>query len=385
MTMQSANLLPALREIPADESRQRMSFRDIMTGLVSTDRAMFAAEFASAVSFGMWGIFDEININDRLLEAYETRWPNMSDGISMHDKVQSMIENGEFTERNWLTSGLDGQLAEFEAQDWLEENGYSNIQFPVRRDGEFNPSNDGWDIRAIDPNGQEVLIQVKGGASDSQYYETLEAIRETDYSFILSNELFERFQESHPELMHRIEADVGSSYDQVEGINDGLETLSDNMGIDIPDEVVDIVPFAGGIMASARLIHSVVKTEGEFKAIDRTEKNKVQVVRTLTLMSRIGVNTVLATVVGAGGVAVGSAIMPGIGTFIGGGLGMIGGAGAGMFLNRHLTQPLMLNLALNITGLTQDDLFYYKNKPRIDGAALTFRTRARGLAAAPGF
>ena len=53
-----------------------------------------------------------------------------------------------------------------------------------------------------------------------------------------------------------------------------------------------------------------------------------------------------------------------------------------MYLNSHL-QPHMLNLALDITGLTNDDLFYYKNKPRIDTVAWSFQTTARELAAAP--
>ena len=36
-----------------------------------------------------------------------------------------------------------------------------------------------------------------------------------------------------------------------------------------------------------------------------------------------------------------------------------------MCLNKHL-QPDMLNLVLNIASLTYDDLFFFKNKPRID-------------------
>ena len=52
----------------------------------------------------------------------------------------------------------------------------------------------------------------------------------------------------------------------------------------------------------------------------------------------------------------------------------------GMYLHRHL-QPHMLNLALNITGLTSDDLFYFKNKPRIDEVAYSFHDRAAALAA----
>ena len=53
-----------------------------------------------------------------------------------------------------------------------------------------------------------------------------------------------------------------------------------------------------------------------------------------------------------------------------------------MYLNKHL-QPHMLNLAFDITGLTNDDLFYYKNKPRIDGVATGFQRIARELAAVP--
>lgn len=181
----------------------------------------------------------------------------------------------------------------------------------------------------------------------------------------------------------RIVTDIGSDYARVEGTTDGLNTLSANNGIDIPDGVVEIVPYAAVIVGGARLIYSALKTEREFKAADRTTKNQIQVVQTLTLMSRMGIPTVLATVGGMGGATAGSSV-PGIGSVIAGVGGTVIGAGMGMYLNRHL-QPHMLDLALNITGLTHDDLFYYKNKTRIDETASRFRTRAGELAAAPGF
>ena len=53
-----------------------------------------------------------------------------------------------------------------------------------------------------------------------------------------------------------------------------------------------------------------------------------------------------------------------------------------MYLNKHL-QPHMLNLAFDITGLTNDALFYYKNKVRVDGVAASFQRTARELSAAP--
>ena len=59
--------------------------------------------------------------------------------------------------------------------------------------------------------------------------------------------------------------------------------------------------------------------------------------------------------------------------------GTVIGASMGMCLNKHL-QPHMLDLVLNITGLTHDDLFYYKNKPRIDEVAFISQIRARELA-----
>ena len=49
-----------------------------------------------------------------------------------------------------------------------------------------------------------------------------------------------------------------------------------------------------------------------------------------------------------------------------------------MYLNRHL-QPHMLSLALDITGLTNDDLVYFKNKPHIDQVAWSFRQVADGV------
>jgi hypothetical protein len=206
-------------------------------------------------------------------------------------------------------------------------------------------------------------------------------MRETDFPFALGTELHERVSENAPELADRILVDIGPDYMLVAGMEDGLGTLSSNMGLDIPDGVVELVPYAGAVFAASRLLMSVLKAEKEFKAADRTTKNKIQVVQTLTLMSRMGITTVCAAGGGAAGGLAGS-FLPGIGNLIGGISGSIAGAGIGMYLNSHL-QPHMLNLALDITGLTNDDLFYYKNKPRIDTVVWSFQTTARELAAAP--
>lgn len=393
MTMQSSNLLPALRELPGGDDGQNRSFRDNITGILSMDRAMYAAEFAAGVSFGLWYIFDDrtlmgvnipgtgIDLDDSWRETLNFAHDEMafqSETRTIWQHYQDALENPD-TFENAFMSRLKGSVAEIRAKEMLEERGYTNIDFPQDAEGNFISNNEGWDIKAVDPNGQEELFQVKTGISNSQYYDTVEAMQNSDYSFLLGSELHTRISENAPELADQIAGDIGSDFLLVEGITDGLDTLSSNLGIGVPDGVADIVPYAGPIIAGARLVYSVIRTEKEFKAADRTTKNKIQVVQSLTLMSRMGITTVLATVGGMGGGAVGSAV-PGVGNLVGGIVGAVGGAGMGMYLNRHL-QPHMLNLALNITGLTNDDLFYYKNKTRIDNVALSYQAQARALAA----
>ena len=378
MTMRSIDLLPALRELPASESRERMSFRDMMAGLVNTDRAMFAAEFSSTMSLGLWAIFPGVNVDDDLREmmnqAYRAQYRNEAANQSLHEKWQEMAERGAESEQGFL-SGLKGKAAEFHTKELLEDRGYTNVRIAP------NPTQEGWDISAIGPEGQDALTQVKTGTSLSAG--DVQALMEEhpNVLFALGSELHEKVAATGMDTSQIF--DIGSDYERVQGIKDGLETLSANEGIDVPDGIVGIVPYAATIVGGARLIHSVLKTEREFRAADRTTRNRIQVVQTLTLMSRMGINTVLAMVGGMGGTAVGSSV-PGVGNVVGGIGGLVGGAVMGMRLNKRL-QPRMLDLALDITGLTHDDLFYYKNKPRIDAVALSFQTRAGELAAAPSF
>ena len=370
--MQSSSLLTALRELPGgDESGQNRSFRDNITGIVSMDRAMYAAEFASGASFGMWAIFDRVNVDDTVAQAYAAQYPGLAADHSLHKHWQGLMDRGPESMDGFL-NGLKGKVAEFDAVEQLEQSGFTDVSIAA------DSTQPVWDISAANPEGQQVLIQVKTGMADYAG-EIQDLINEnSNVFFAVSSEIYERISEAAPDLLDRI-TDIGPDHELVEGITDGLNTLSSNLGIDIPDSVGEIVPYAGAVIAGVRLVCSVIKTEKEFKAADRTTRNKIQVVQSLTLMSRMGITTVLATVGGMGGGALGSAV-PGVGNLVGGLVGSLGGAGMGMYLNRHL-QPHMLNLALNITGLTNDDLFYYKNKPRMDDVALSYQAQARALAA----
>ena len=378
MAMKSSNLLPALRKLPTQPYSDHRSFREIITDLVNTDRTFYAAEVASSTSFGLWGVFYANNVDDemysrlvndgladRLAQAYEMAYRNVAADQSLHGQWLEMTERGDASVRSFI-NGLKGKLAEIEHKEWLEQNGFTEVSIAA------DPTQQIWDIVAVSPEGEQIFIQVKTGAAErAGEIESLMA-GNPDVNYALGTEIYYRIADRSPDLIDQM-THIGS-YEFVGDATDALNTLSGNLGIDIPDGVVDIVPYAGVILAGARLVYSVLQTERQFKAADRTTKNKIQVVQSLTVMSRMGVTTVMATVGGAGGTAAGSAI-PGVGNLIGGIAGTIVGAGIGMYLNKHL-EPHMLDLALDITGLTRDDLFYYKNKERVDEVALSFRQTA---------
>ena len=372
MTMESMDLLPQLNNLPTPPETndgRRRSFHDNMAVLISRDNILSAAEGATAANIGLWTIFDVINVDDTLTAAYEAHYTRLAADHSLHDQWAEMMERGPESMKGFV-DGLKGKVAELDLQNQLTDAGWTNVYIPT------DPTHPVWDIHATDPNGVEQLIQVKTGLDDYAYEVKNLMAENPDVNYAVSTEIYDKIAESAPDLLPQL-MDIGPDMNLVEGIQDGLNTLTANLGIDVPDGIGELIPYAGAIIGSARLLHSVISTEKTFKAADRTTRNKIQVIQTLTLMSRVGINTVLATAGGMAGGAVGTAV-PIIGNLIGGIAGTIAGAGTGMYLNKYL-QPHMLELALDITSLTEDDLFYYKNKPGIDVLALNFRTTTQAL------
>lgn len=154
MTMQSLNLLPELRKLPGPESDQRKSFRDMIADLRGMDRGLIAVETASATSFAMWGIFDTINVDDTLEKAHEMAFGKYEG--SLHDHWQEMLRGDEDASAGFI-SALKGKVAEFNAAEMLEQNGYTNVEISA------NPNQPKWDISAISAEGEEFRFQVKTG------------------------------------------------------------------------------------------------------------------------------------------------------------------------------------------------------------------------------
>lgn len=137
-----------------------------------------------------------------------------------------------------------------------------------------------------------------------------------------------------------------------------LELIADAMGLNIPKTVGALVPYLGDIVTGLRLIRDATETRLDYRTLDWSERQRVNAVKTLVVLQRFGVGTVMTL---AGG-ALGAAVVPVVGALIGAG----GGSLAGGFLNARL-QPGMINLALALAGLDREALFYLRNKPAIDG------------------
>lgn len=371
MTMSSLSLMPRLLELPEVPVKGRVSTREHLEALINTDRAMYAAEQGAATSAAFWAIFDNVNVDDAIGKAYEAQYPNLAEDLPLHEQWLEMMERGEESMTGFV-SGVKGKVAEFNAADQFRESGWTDVEVAP------HPNQPVLDITATPPGGgAEVHWQVKTGGAEYAS-DVADAMTENpDVQFVVSSEIYQSITDSAPEAADRL-MDMGPDWELVEDIQDGLGTLAANLGIDLPDSLAQILPYTGAIAAGARLIYGVIRTEREFREIDRTTRNKIQVVQALTLMARMGITAVLSAVGASSGATAGTAV-PGVGNLIGGGVGALGGGLFGMYMNRRL-QPHMLRLGLSICGLEEDDLFYFKNKSRVDRLALSFQGTANQLA-----
>ena len=111
-----------------------------------------------------------------------------------------------------------------------------------------------------------------------------------------------------------------------------------------------LIPYAAAIAGGARLIYSVLKTEREFQAADRTTRNRIQVVQTLTLMSQDGHHHCPSHGRRAWQARAWEALCREVGNFVGGIGGAVAGALYGRCTSTSTCEPHMLDLALDITG-----------------------------------
>ena len=370
MTLKSLDLLPELLRLPTSHAAQGLDFRGIVTCLRELGKDHFAVELSEGVDETIEALISAVpNVPDELSKAYSLLYPNSE--AQLHEHYQDMVERGERSVTGFV-SHLKGKVAEIKAEDLLEE------RFP---DSDFriavNLNQPVWDLQDVTSDGQEILAQVKMGG-EGYVQDVLERMHEgTSVLFATSTEIYKAVLQSSPELSDQL-INLGiSNADVTEGVEEGLSLLAANSGFDVPDSLGEMLPYVGEIILGIRLILDVVSTERDFKDVNLDDRARVHALKALVLMSKFGVTTVFTTTGGAGGTAVGTALFPGVGSAAGGIAGGIAGAGVAALLNRRI-QPHMMEMGMAVSGVDEDDMFYFRNKSGIDGIGLSLASTKVG-------
>ncbi len=361
--MQSLDLLPQLRALPAVEEPPDATFADMIRRIREMDRDMFVTEVAIGAEFALEHIFDLQAASGELARhtierAHGLSFPNYEGTLSEH--YLEMVDRGPESVGGFV-SNLKGKVAEVKAEELLPDY-FPGYQFHIAED----PTLGVWDLQGFGQDGaQGILVQVKMGAREYSP-EVMERMQDDpDVVFALSSELYDAVIQASPELADQM-IDLGISNEILEtSIEASLDALGSAAGFSAPAAIGEMLPYAAEIVLGIKLIYDMVGTERDFKAVKLADRSRVHALKALVLMSKFGVSTVCVTAGGMAGGAGGSLAMPGIGSVAGGLIGGASGAAVAALLNRRLRNR-MLDLAMHLSRIDDDEFFYFRNKVAVD-------------------
>lgn len=360
--MESYSYIKDIEKIPLNSNYTDYDLADIIGKSQDMSTDFFSIEVSAGTEEIFSTLFDHRNIPDSLQEAYSL---SMTDKSSVMSLYQNYLEKQEVGQEsvNGLISNIKGKIFEINLESKLE-NEYPGFDFEIAK----NPNQPIWDLKGINSNGDEILVQAKMGG-ENYANDVLERMNDDpNILFSVSKEIKEKILESNPELADRfITSDLKSS-EFTKDVQSQLETLAKNEGIDIPDEIGEILPYVTEIVLGIRLLIDIVKVERDFSKIQLDDRSRIHALKALVLFSRFGISVTLTTVGGL----VGTAINPGIGT----GLGAISGATLSGYLNKKL-KPNILEIAEKLTQVDDNEIFYLKHKEYIDSLGKSFNLLAQ--------
>lgn len=370
--MRSLDLLPQLQALPAAEESPDATFADMIRRIREMDRELFVTEIAIGTEATLEHIFEfqaasadvaveralSASADLSLYRAYNEAFPSETRTLTEH----YLAEVAEGTEHaRGFVSNLKGKVAEIKAEEILPDY-FPGYQFHIAS----SPTQVGWDLQGFGPDGtQGALVQVKMGTRDYAPEMVKRMQDEPDVIFLPSLEMYDAVLRSSPELAEQMTDWGVSNLDLTAEITDTLDVLSGIAGFSAPVAIGEMLPYAAEIVLGIKLIYDMVSTERDFKAVNLTDRSRVHALKALVLMARFGVSSVCVTAGGAAGGAGGSMALPGIGSVAGAIAGGVGGAAFAAVLNRRLRNR-MLDLAMYLSRIDDDEFFYFRNKVAVD-------------------
>jgi hypothetical protein len=354
--METSGYLHALEELPAGELNWCGDIGGLETSLRQIDLEHRSIEWALGVEESLDALFIWRNVPDDLQLAYEGAFTNSD--VNLYDHYREMLARGEHATVGFV-SNLKGKLAEIRLIPDLE------AQFPGYTFELAESANQPvWDIWGTAPDAAEdIAVQVKVGGAGYVSAARRRMEDEPDTLFALGTEIRERIVSQWPELQRQVVDVDFSGLDLTADVETGLELLAANHGIDLPDGMGNFTPGVAELALFVRLVLDAKYVQSEFIEAKPGDQRRIFAIKALVLIPRWLVSGGL---VSAGAIA-GGVVVPGFGNII----GALGGALAATVSNGKLS-PGVLRIAMQIVGITEDDLFYFRNRRAVDDLALRF-------------
>lgn len=341
---------------------RRYNLRDLVDTFERQRKESIAIEVGIATELGLRAAFGYLNVNDDLFQAYAAAYPSLSESSTLYEKALEEAGSADPAELAGLTSGLKGKLFEQNLEAKLEQM-HPGWEFWIAED----PNQPVWDLMGRGPGGETMYIQAKMGG-EAYADEVRERMLENpEVMFATSTEIQDKILENYPELASQfIDFDVSNAEFSTE-VTDGVSQLVANAGLDMPDTVGDILPFVGEIVLAFQLHKELIRVNFDYSQISDFDRRKVKALRAIHIAGRY-----VAFSGGAAlGAALGSAMVPGFGTIIGGVLGY----GYMWWKKRDIVAALD-RMAKDLLNLNTDNLYYETRKSAIDRLALLMRNRS---------
>ena len=362
--MKSLEILPELKAIPVDKETAGLEPRDMLSKVRAMDGGQFAIEVSLATEEVLEGLFEWRNVDDDLTEGFNKAFSRIAEeGASLNERYLEMVARGPQSVERFV-SNLKGKVAEIKTEEMLDSR-HPHIEWEIAA----LPNQPGWDIKGTSSDGEDIFVQVKTG-TEGYASKVVDAMEDApNVPFAVSSEIYGAIEESHPELVVRL-IDIGSNEELTENVENGLEKLAANHGIDVPDSIGSALPFIDELATGVYLIKDMVGTERELSGVDLSDRKRVHGIRALVFLIKFGVRKVCITAgIGLGGFL--GSIVPFFGNFIGAAAGFF----VGMFTARKFNSLLESHVeefATALVGGDSEDLFYWMNKKEIDDLGQSF-------------
>ena len=287
--MQSIEVLPDFEQVPLRAEHGRYGYEEVVKRSGRMRNGLFAIEVAAGIEGVLSALVATRNVSDAnvpadLLEAYRLASPEVAAEVPLHEEYNEMVERGPESVGGFI-SNVKGKLAELRVQDHLQQE-FPDYSFGIAAD-QNQPV---WDILSTSPDGTETLIQVKIGGEEYAGEVITQIQDNPDVLFAVGNEIRAAVLEEYPELSDQfIDLDL-SNYELTGEVGQDLELLADSSGIDVPDEIIGLIPYATEIVLGIGLLVEIAKTELDFKRVAMDDRNRVHAMKALVLFQRFGIS-----------------------------------------------------------------------------------------------